>query len=352
MSKGALFIRLYYPGYIGLLESSAFTGEIGGRLASIQVIRHLRPVEILDFGNEIKARIVGDKTDAELKNKDFSFTENSIAAIVSGEVIFIIDNLGRDYRRFRHRTFTELGIAYEIDSAPNYTDEDFNRHEWFLEWFINRYRCITRDVKISLPKNLRRDVPMVQVASIEYDEEDLKVDREERLLKERTLRFGVKQMSVREYEDDIPKVRHNLEEASTAMASPVQFSPYITGLVNALEEVGINKNPTYAFLSAFIVAEIMLDSYLHQLKIKRGASKSKLDDFEEEVPFSYLLNVELPVLIGNPTDNERQIIGRMDKVRKKRNDIIHKAATVSEQEAVEAINAVDGLRALLNSHPF
>ena len=97
---------------------------------------------------------------------------------------------------------------------------------------------------------------------------------------------------------------------------------------------------------------MMLDNYLHDLKLKLGASKSKLDDFEEEVPFSYMLNIECPVLIGNLTDDERQTIGEMDRIRKKRNAIIHKGEEVSEQEALEAIRAGEGIRSLLARHPI
>ncbi len=352
MGKGALFLHLFYPGYIGPLDSSAFTGEMEGRLVSVQIIKHLRPVEILDFGNEIRTTIEGERTDAELKNIDFTFSEQSVAVRSGANVLFIIDNLGTYYRRFRHRRFTEIGIAYEIDSAPDYTNEDFIYHEQPLHSFINRYRCITNDVAICLPKNLRRDVPLVQVACVEYDADDLKLDRQERLLRERSLQFGIKQMSIKEFSQEVATVSHDPEEASYKMGSLPQFSPFQITLINAFEELTVSENSRYAFLSAFIIAEIMLAGYLHQLKLKRGASKSKLDDFEEEVPFSYMLNIELPVLIGNPIDDDRQVIARMDKVRKKRNDIIHRAASVSEQEALEAINAVEGLRAFLAAHPF
>ena len=96
----------------------------------------------------------------------------------------------------------------------------------------------------------------------------------------------------------------------------------------------------------------MLGFYLYQLKVKLGASKTKLDDYDEEVPFSYKLNIELPVLLGNIDESDRQVIGDVDKVRKKRNAILHRGDDTSPQEALDAINAVGKLHDILSKRPI
>jgi hypothetical protein len=350
MSEGALFVRLYYPGYIGL-EKGIYRDEIQGRLSSVRLIDHLRPLQILDFDNRIRIRQEESKFNFEIANKDWSIGEPTLAVMHESELLCLMHSRSGHHRLFHPRTFTDMIIAYEIETAPDFTEDDLAFHERVLSPFINKYRCITNDVKIILKNKLRKDVPVVLVAVVVYDEDDLKLDRDERLHKKRLLAFRPKQISVREFGHELPRVEHNLQKASEQMTQ-LRFSRDQIALVDAFEELTINKNPRAALLSAIIIAEVMLGGYLHELKLKRGASKSKLDDFENEVPFSYILNVELPVLLGNPTDSDREVIGKMDQVRKKRNAVIHKGEETSEGDALEALNAVKGLRDLLAKHPL
>ena len=136
------------------------------------------------------------------------------------------------------------------------------------------------------------------------------------------------------------------------MQSSLPVSKTQETLLKAFEQLTVNHNPQYALLIAFIAAEVMLGYYLHEAKVKRGASKTKLDDYEEEVPFSYKLNIELPVLLGNIDENDRQTIAAVDKVRKKRNSIVHRGEDVSIEEALSGINAVGHLHDMLGKRPI
>ena len=111
-------------------------------------------------------------------------------------------------------------------------------------------------------------------------------------------------------------------------------------LIKALDEFEDNKNFKYALLDSFISAETAIMKFVNKLKLENGVSKNKLDDYKEEVSISYVINIEIPFLVENLTDDERSVLGRINRVRKIRNDVVHNGKNVTEQEAREAINAV------------
>jgi hypothetical protein len=347
MPKGALYVYLYYPGYIGLTKG-VYQGELNGRLFSVRLVDHLRPLEILDFDNRMEMREPGL---FEPANKEWSIDRPYLAVMDGSQLLCFLHKRGDHHRLFYPRSFTHLIISYEIETAPEFTDDEFAFHERVLDHFINLYRCITNDVKITLKSRIRRNIPVAFVAVVVYEDEELKLSQEERLYKVRNLGFALRQFSIAEFAQELPRVNHDIEEASRQMGV-FRFSSDQIALVDAYEELLLDRNFRSAFLSAFTISEVMVRKYLHELKLKRGASKGKLDEFEAEIPFSYLLNVELPTLIGNLTDEERQILGAVDRARKKRNAIIHKGEDVSQQEVVDTLNAVKNLRGLLTTHPL
>jgi len=285
----------------------------------------------------------------EPANKEWLIGTPNLAVMAESELLCFLERRGDHHRLSYPRSFTQLIISYEIETAPTFTDDEFVFHEQVLDHFINLYRCITNDVKITAKSRIRRNIPVVLVAVVVYDKDELNLSPEERLYKARNLGFVLRQLSIAEFTHELPKVTHDVEEASGQM-SALRFSADQIALVDAYEELLIDRNFRSAFLSAFTIGEVIVRKYLYQLKLKRGASKGKLDEFEAEIPFSYLLNVELPILIGNLTDEERQILGAVDRARKRRNAIIHKGEDVSQQEVVDTLNAVKNLRGLLTAH--
>jgi hypothetical protein len=53
MSNGAVFVKLFYPGLFGLVVPSHYFLTIDGKPALLRLLRRLRPVEVLDFTNEL-----------------------------------------------------------------------------------------------------------------------------------------------------------------------------------------------------------------------------------------------------------------------------------------------------------
>ena len=71
--------------------------------------------------------------------------------------------------------------------------------------------------------------------------------------------------------------------------------------------------------------------------------QGKWKEYKNEVSISYKLNVEMPVFLDNLRDDERQVISRVDGLRKQRNKVAHGAKFVSDAEAKEAVAGAGAL---------
>jgi len=97
----------------------------------------------------------------------------------------------------------------------------------------------------------------------------------------------------------------------------------------------------------FAATELAIAQFVNKAKIAKGVSKAKLEDFRRDIGISYMINVDLPLVLHPLAVNERKIIQNVDAVRKKRNDVVHEGAAVSKEEALFAINAASDLFKLL-----
>lgn len=78
-----------------------------------------------------------------------------------------------------------------------------------------------------------------------------------------------------------------------------------------------------ALLQLAIAAELETTRYVHAEYLRRGVSKTKLDDRKAEITFSIMLNIEVMAIAPVDMKPDRQLIGRIDRIRNLRNDLMH-----------------------------
>jgi hypothetical protein len=352
--NGGLYVNVLYPGYIALEEKVPFWFEIQNRKTVISVYKHLEPLEILDFTNNLEEKKVGDKYSTHLAKEIRDISREGIVIKGGGRFLKVVETDHVDKTKiFTPRYFTELMISYEVSDINNLTSEDDSLFEDVLDQFIIIYREVTKDCRVKRPCNLNEDNFLVRFGIAKYDDSDLKSGLEERLLKSRQVNFGIKTIKYEKSGGSTPKPDPKDEKVFTSLLKnfineKMDIKDVNISLAKAYEELLINKNFNYTLLDAFIAAETLVTDFLYKEKVKRGVSKKKLDNYKTEIGVSYLLNVDLPLLIDNIDDQKRQIIGNVDKVRKLRNDFVHNGRQVSEKEALDALNYVLALVKMLN----
>ncbi len=121
------------------------------------------------------------------------------------------------------------------------------------------------------------------------------------------------------------------------------------GLLRAFEELSVNENPKWALLDAFMMMELAAARFVNDAKIAKGVSKTKLEEYRRDIGISYMLNVDLPLLLCPLSVKERQTIQEADAVRHTRNKVVHAGGVVSKEAALHAISAANNLLDLLKS---
>jgi len=330
---------------------SRFTSN--GKLAIATISRHIKALTIDDFSNGIEFTQDGEKSLPQLRTPITAIGEHLLACDQTPDrLIFLVDYTRLDYRKYASRVFSEILISWETDHVEQAgLDEDLNFHAVVLESFIRGYRHVSRDVSIAMPNTLRRDLPMVMMTAVPYAEAELEMTPRERLLAARRLQFGIKRISYGEFLRYLPKVNAATEtitkEVAERLRSDAPFDEESEDLLRAFEELSVNENPKWAFLDVFMAAELAIAKFVNENKIARGVSSAKLRDFRRDIGISYMINVDLPLLLSPLSPQERRVLTGIDVVRKKRNDVVHEGAAVSEDEALRAINAARDLFDLL-----
>ena len=108
--------------------------------------------------------------------------------------------------------------------------------------------------------------------------------------------------------------------------------------MKAKEELYIHANYKYSFIESWTALEISIVRLLRKIKLEKGISKKKIDDFESEVGISYLLNIELPLIFSLQDADLKELVTKVDAVRKLRNKVIHESREISQEDAVLALN--------------
>ncbi|RRB03894.1 hypothetical protein [Larkinella rosea] len=142
---------------------------------------------------------------------------------------------------------------------------------------------------------------------------------------------------------DIPIETPNVENnfmaviSSNDPAGKLELSDIFS---RVLREIHINNNYKYALLEAFTFAESVTYRYIKMFKIRAGIDEKIIKEFDRpEVTFNYKLNLEIPVLFSL-TKEEKEIIKEIDKIKGRRNKIIHGSEGVLPVTKAEALNSI------------
>lgn len=360
MAKGILLVHYFFPDPFHLAMPSSFLISAAGRRAAIRLLRHIQGLELLDLTNAMVPDPEGKRgyvLDHEIsppqnvkhmtaamlpkeKLEELEKSDNPIAEIPH-KVTFDIREEENLYRTFSTKYFTETQISYEVSDIQNITPEDKEWYKSVMDEFVKAYRYICEDYRPRFMDDY--DEPKwVQFFVVEYTREDLSRSTDELLSQAKEVALLDFQTAFRL---DLQPQPFKDPNAATDDLKPFLESGKCvsTGreFLDAARHAAYHiKNFKYSLLEAFISSEYVVTKYLTDEKIRRGVSSKKLKNYDSEVTMSYKLNIELPVFLEKLTNKERQLIGNVDKVRRWRNDIVHRGKIPTEDEATFAVEAV------------
>ncbi len=96
------------------------------------------------------------------------------------------------------------------------------------------------------------------------------------------------------------------------------------------------KNFKLAIIEAFVAVEILIIQVTEKAKEFRGISKRKISSFKQAVDLAHRMEVEL-FLFFEFDKSEKSLIGKMNRARTIRNDIMHSNKIAEEKEISELV---------------
>jgi hypothetical protein len=350
-----VYYSTFYPGDIRLERNRWFRMTLRGKPVVVCLPQRVIGVRITDLANAVLTETDREFTTYRLRNAIGAVSPTNVCALVQApgsdeRRIVLVDFESHNHRIIAESTFTEIMVGYDSDREPAVPADAF--FSVVLEEFIDMYRYVTKDVTIARPYNLSQERLVVK-ESLEHNRSLFTGDEFAQLESVTGIRYGIKSFTTFDRTEGTPASPEAIAgftlRLSKLLEENTSVPPEYIHLVNAFDELVVRRNAKHAFLEAFITAEAVAGRALRVLKLARGVSKKKLDEYASEVSISYMLNVEVPAFVEQLTEAERATIGRVNGLRRIRNDIVHNGRQVSEDEAADAVNVVQTFIAIFSS---
>jgi hypothetical protein len=341
---------VFYPAELKLPEGYWFRMEMRDEPVAICVHQKLSVLRVLDLDNAIVATegdehiSVGTKTPIHpISSRNIGIPRSPSGMQASRFVVV-------DYGRYPHRSFvdethTELIVGTFFDAKKS-SESALDIFGEILRCFLDTYRHATKDVTVSRPDVLLEKLVVYEAQ--EHSRSKKTGDKYEQLVSLESARWGVKEVTTSDRTESSPAPEAVLHQCAIAVQDALQ-----TGvredhrlLVNAFDELVVRRNATYAFLEAFITAELSLARAVQDYE--KALSPAREENRKRDPGLRQMLEKDLPRVLGKLEAEEQAVLDSLNALRSRRNDVVHRGQKVSEADALAALNAVNRLILLLS----
>lgn len=346
---GALYAELIYPGYISLNEKQWFGFNYKDKLIGIAIDRHIESLNAIDYNNDLEnGKPTRPLYDIECKGLAIDY---GIGPLNCHRKVLVDHIEGRVLFTKYHTVL--LVVHKSFKKNKSYADEMLYKE--VIDFFICKYRSVADDISIPLLSEFKSKMYYTRKYFHEFTKSDNKLSLEDKLFSPRNLSLSLGEFKFRDLTESIPAFDENSIINISNKLRKLLSSDFLLNsnetkesIIRIGRDIDVYSNFKFGLLDSFIMCESLISTFLRDIKIAKGVSRSKLDKFEKEIPVSYLINIELPSFITDMTEKEKQLIGDLNRVRKLRNDVVHNNINVNKSDAIFAFNTLQDLHILIN----
>ena len=349
-ATGILYLEMFYPGFISLHVGTWYIFPFNKTKAAIAIDRHIEATRVINFS-------VGP--DAWPVSSDFAATSSAALTVEYGvgplpykKKVIIDHQLGK---LINSTSYTVLILALESYPKGNGYHNESSFDE-ILASFVGKYRVIAGDINIRTLAQSPAERYYTRRYFHHYTPEERNLPLERRLTAKRNQHLS---LGIFKFHDFVEAVPFRTPEETSLISRDMQkllsdnqalgdLTPR-EQIYTIAREINVNRNFKFALLQAFIYCETLIAGFLRKKKLAAGVSNKKLGDLESEIPISYMIAVELPCFISCDK-NKRQQLGELDRIRRLRNDVVHRGGEVSEKDARSALDALEKLHDMLSNN--
>ncbi|MGP4061820.1 hypothetical protein [Halobacillus sp. H74] len=362
MGKGLVYNIIMYPAIINLNKGQVFEMKTEEGSYGVLVSRHVNALQILDFNNELEIH-----EDPNYANNLSSKMSSEVAPIDShhfvqqiGENSFkVLDFTGTDEvsnsRVFSNEFYTEIILIQESNNIEeDKTSPNYDLLENVLDEFLLLYKDVVKQSDIRKVNDLNdRDMILSKAVRAYTDDEKDKTFSEvlDGYHEMRPLPIGIKATPK---VSDVFLNEESTEEISRIINHRIEENDFVDDtsamIGKAAEELYVRNNYKYAFLDVFFAVESFIMQKVWDYKKKAlELSNTKLKNHKKNLTISYLLDVEIFLIINSFNEAEKDLIEKIKGLSSKRNKIVHEKENVDRKETEEALINSEEFIKLINN---
>lgn len=347
--SGCYYWEIMIPSFIKLPEKSGYELFINERRTFVNVFKQVGTVVINDYSNSI----IKNGSKLALENSNLQIGMNSIGVFHpdTQECIYVID-FSDKRKEYTKTTYTQIMVIFESTKDS----DNLSLAENAFDSFYKSYQVVS-DNFFALPmEHLHSNSIVKREYFHTYTKEELLCDELERLKTPRGINFALKKWDqpylIRDnYQNNLDQAAHS-KHLSKYLKTEKQNDFINETLLSAKRELHVYKNYKYALLECFFIVENVIYNFIEEKKTSRGISRNKLKEASNRVGISYLINIELPMLVDNYDGKAKNLILSLDGIRKIRNNIVHNGGSVSKNEAENAVSVTVEMLNYFNIEKF
>ena len=288
------------------------------------------------------------------------------AVMDSLERIVIQNNAIRRSREghsfFSARQWTTIDVMFRAPDVDTATDMEAGRYQEVMNRFISAYRNITRDYVVPKWSIINSSFYPWEWYSGPLTDAECQMSDEELFFNPPQGQFSMKKwhisteaVPVRKHISVDPVTSKELLKKALKHRRIEEWDRY---LASAQERFWDDGDYQGAILDAFIALELSLAQFVEMAKQQLLPSHSAKRAKRSRSRIYDLLNFDLPQLLTDLSQEEDELLTKVNHVRKQRNDAVHEGLKITMKDAEEALSvvhqfilALDHRRAILAPDP-
>lgn len=339
-NMGCYYFQTFYPSDLFLTDKENFWFEHESKKYLVLIHTHLKSLVINDYGNKLIKKEENGHIKHYVEKNEIKISKENLSIEIENDAYYIIDYEKHLHKELYTISHTEIILCFESLSTEN----NFELAHQALLYFIDAYKIVSGDVLTLVQDKIPFFSKIYKNYFHQYSKEELLMNSEDRMKLPRGLALSFHKFTIPFWNMQGKKITEEPKEISRMLKEyfieKKKVNPLAEYILKSMEELHVHKNYKYSLIESWTALEIAVVSYLAKLKLGKGISKTKIDDYEGQVGISYLINIELPLVCKNNDQDFKDLILKVDNIRKIRNKVIHENKSVSEFDADTAIKTL------------
>lgn len=351
---GVCLIHQYYPGFIDVIPDSQFLIDAPDLRGSVQILSHVRPLIITDFGNSLVKRPRKKRTFISFARPIGKIADDALSIEGHGPEgrqgpVCAVEKAAKG-RVFYQGLYTELQSCTEVASLSE--NPGLLAHPKLVDRLVGTYRYLKPDPRLAMPEELPSDTTPLRVGYYRYTGEQRAMPFAERIQFARADRLQLSMMSYRTAGRALQDHQlEGLENRSVQLGAWLGAGFALTdnlAEIERLADLAFNaQRLRAAVVEAVSILELGILAARSRAIAAGTAPWAKTGLETDDMTLKYILETVLPLLLKAYEGPVGPIVDNAKSARCIRNKVVHHGHQPSMDETNSVLSAARKILSIL-----